>query len=367
MAALGWIMYDRPVDCVDSALSGAQYHGNTVLRTYKEKDPNHAKYIQSYYKILQALSAYVKKHFKLGLTWNNKDGVDALDALNDLKTGKSMSGSGTATPRANTSNGAPPPPPPPPLPKFDDSGNLVGPNIKSSQGGDMTAIFDQLNQGSSVTSGLRKVDKSEMTHKNPSLRAAAIPQPQRSSSSSSSGRGKSPLPGPKPSSLKSKKPPRKELDGTKWIVENYENTGSEIIDILVSMNQTILVSKCTKCVIKVTGKANAISIDNCVGLSILVENLVSSIDVIKSSKFAVQIDGTLPTILMDSVDGAQVYLGTNSMKSPPEIITSKCSAVNIVTPPVGEEDDSKEVALPEQLRSYFKNGKLITEVVEHAG
>jgi hypothetical protein len=33
------------------------------------------------------------------------------------------------------------------------------------------AVFAQLNQGPDVTKGLRKVDKSEMTHKNPSLRA----------------------------------------------------------------------------------------------------------------------------------------------------------------------------------------------------
>lgn len=34
----------------------------------------------------------------------------------------------------------------------------------------MSSVFAQLNQGESVTKGLRKVDKSEMTHKNPELR-----------------------------------------------------------------------------------------------------------------------------------------------------------------------------------------------------
>lgn len=303
----------------------------------------------------------------MGLTWNNKDGVDASEALTNLKSGKSLAGSGTATPKANA---GPPPPPPPPLPKLDDSGNLVAPGGvagSTAKGGDMTAVFDQLNQGSAVTSGLRKVDKSEMTHKNPSLRAAAAAVPQRQGSNSSSGRGKSPMPGPKPDSLKSKKPSRKELDGTKWIVENFDNAGTDVIEITAEMNQTVLISKCSKCVVKINNKANAISVDNCAGLSLLVDSLVSSIDVIKSSKFAVQVDGALPTILMDQVDGAQIYLQETSMKSPPEIITSKCSAINVVTPPTNDRDDSKETALPEQLRSYFKNGKLVTEVVEHAG
>jgi hypothetical protein len=32
-------------------------------------------------------------------------------------------------------------------------------------------VFAELNRGEDVTKGLRKVDKSEMTHKNPALRA----------------------------------------------------------------------------------------------------------------------------------------------------------------------------------------------------
>lgn len=228
----------------------------------------------------------------------------------------------------------------------------------------MTAMFDELNQGSAVTSKLRKVDKSEMTHKNPSLRT-----PVRSDSQTSVGsnRSKSPLPAKKPDSLKGKKPGRKELDGNKWIVENFENTGSEIIEIPAELNHSILISKCSKCVIQVKGKANAISIDNCVGLSILIESLVSSIDVIKSPKFALQVDGVLPTVLLDQVDGGQIYLQEASMKSPPEIFTSKCSSINIVTPPTNDQDDSKETPVPEQMRSYFKGGKLLTEIVEHAG
>lgn len=324
------------------------------------------EYMQAYYKIFRSLADYVKEHYATGLTWNN-NGIDAEDALKQVQAG-----SAAPTPRASVAvpGGGPPPPPPPPLPSAEQlNGGPPPPPLPSSgagaKGGDMSQVFSQLNQGESVTSGLRKVDKSEMTHKNPSLRAAST-VPQRSSSQSSSGRGKSPIPARKPESLKAKKPSRKELDGSKWIVENFENTGNDIIEIPAELNHSILISRCSKCVIKVVGKANAISVDNCSGLSILVESLVSSIDVIKSPKFAVQVDGILPTILLDQVDGAQIYLGEDSMKNPPEIFTSKSSSVNIVLPPKGDED-SKEEALPEQLRSYYKNGKFVTEVVEHAG
>ena len=48
-------------------------------------------------------------------------------------------------------------------------------------------MFAELNRGSEVTKGLRKVDKSEMTHKNPALRASAtVPSTAGSSGSGSS-------------------------------------------------------------------------------------------------------------------------------------------------------------------------------------
>jgi adenylyl cyclase-associated protein len=333
------------------------------------------EYIQAYYKVFRSLAAYVKQYFATGLTWNQKDGVDCLEALKQIQ-------SGTATPKASaqTPAGGPPPPPPPPLPVFDNNGVPAppppppgaAPSTKSG-GGDMGAVFDQINSGSSITSHLKKVDKSQMTHKNPSLRAGSH-VPERTSSQSSAGsRGKSPVPNKKPDSMRTKKPGKKELDGNKWLVENFDNSGSpgEIVEIKAELNHSILISRCTKTVIKVEGKANAISIDNCSGVSILVDSLVSSLDVIKSPKFAVQVDGVVPTILLDQVDGAQVYLSTASLGT--EIFSSKCSSVNIVVPPSdeegGDEGDSKEFAVPEQIRTVVgKSGKgLVSEIVEHAG
>ena len=100
---------------------------------------------------------------------------------------------------------------------------------------------------------------------------------------------------------------------------------------------------------------------------ILVDNLVSSVDVIKCPNFAIQITGALPTIMLDQVDGASIYLSKESLAT--EVFTSKCSSVNIVLPPEDEEGDgdSTEHALPEQIRTVVKDGKLVSEIVEHAG
>ena len=83
--------------------------------------------------------------------------------------------------------------------------------------------------------------------------------------------------------------------------------------------------------IKVNGKANAISVDNCTSLSLLVESLVSSLDVIKSPKIQVQIDGVVPTVLLDQVDSATLYVSKDSMAT--EMFTTKCTNVNVVLPP----------------------------------
>lgn len=231
----------------------------------------------------------------------------------------------------------------------------------------MSAVFDELNRGDAITSNLRKVDKSQMTHKNPGLRASSSVPGERSSSQDSMSRSRSPAPNkkPKPESMRSRKPPRKDFEGNKWFIENFDNPG-EIIEIPAQQNHSILISRCNKTIIKVNNKANAISIDNCTGLSMIVDSLVSSLDVIKSPKFALQIDGIVPTLLLDQVDGATVYLSQQSLNT--EVFSSKTTAVNVMLPPKeGTDDDTKECPLPEQIKAYVKDGKVISEIVDHAG
>ena len=78
-----------------------------------------------------------------------------------------------------------------------------------------------------------------------------------------------------------------------------------------------------------------------------------------------QVLGTLPTILMDQVDGASVYLGPESQGT--EVFTSKCSQVNVNVPGKTDEDDYRECPVPEQIKTVIKNGAAVSEIVEHAG
>lgn len=174
------------------------------------------EWIRSYYAMFKALAEYVKNTFPMGIPWNPK-GITAEEAIKSVESSQAPAPS----PSPKAAGGAPPPPPPPGPPpppiKFDEAPKTA----PVAAGGGLGAVFSDLNKGADVTKGLRKVNPDEMTHKNPSIRAGGIvPQRSDSASSFSSLRGKSPAPGkkPKPQSMRTKKPPVKELDGNKWII-----------------------------------------------------------------------------------------------------------------------------------------------------
>ncbi|RSL76273.1 hypothetical protein CEP51_010105, partial [Fusarium floridanum] len=228
--------------------------------------------------------------------------------------------------------------------------------------GGFGAVFSELNKGESVTQGLRKVDRSEMTHKNPSLRAGSTVSERHGAT-----RGKSPAPGkkPKPQSMRVKKPPKKELEGNKWTIENYEKE-PEPIEIEASLSHSVLISRCNNTTIIIRGKANQVTVENSTRLSLIVETLVSTVDVVKAQNFALQVLGTIPTVMLDQIDGAQIYFSKESTGT--KVYTSKSAGINLNVIS-GEDEDYKEVPLPSQICSYYDEAKgdLVNEIVAHAG
>ena len=136
------------------------------------------------------------------------------------------------------------------------------------------------------------------------------------------------------------------------------------------MSQSILISRCNNTTIIVKGKANAVTIENTQRVSLVVDSLVSTVDVVKSSNFALQVLGSLPTVLLDQLDGAQVYLSKESVNT--RVFSSKSAGINLnVLAPSGgdgETEDYKELPLPRQICSYYdeRKGELVNEIVDHA-
>lgn len=108
------------------------------------------------------------------------------------------------------------------------------------------------------------------------------------------------------------------------------------------------------------------TVENSSRLSLVVDSLVSTVDVVKAQNFALQVLGTIPTVMLDQIDGAQIYFSKESIGT--QLFTSKSAGINLNVIS-GPEDDYKEVPLPSQICSFFdeEKGDLINEIVAHAG
>ena len=147
--------------------------------------------------------------------------------------------------------------------------------------------------------------------------------------------------------------------------ENFEKDSTPIT-IDAEISHSILISKCNHATVIVKGKANAITIENTNRLSLIVDSLVSTVDIVKSQNFALQVMGTIPTVLMDQIDGAQIYFSKESIAT--RIFSSKSAGINlnIIS---GPDDDYVELPLPSQICTYYdeSKGDLVNEIVSHAG
>src|SRR5262249_38982758 len=116
--------------------------------------------------------------------------------------------------------------------------------------------------------------------------------------------------------------------------EYYENEPPLVLDE-VEVGQSIFIYGCKNTTIQVKGKANQISISECVKTNVIGDSLVSGVDVMKSNSFAIQILEKVPTIQVDQCDGGTVYIPKGSLDC--EIFTTKSTAVNIYIPEAGED------------------------------
>ncbi|GAA5878362.1 hypothetical protein JCM16303_002747 [Sporobolomyces ruberrimus] len=352
--ALGWVTLENlPGPYVNEFKDSAMFWVNRVIKEHKESNPKQVEWARSFVSLLEELRKYIMQHHTTGLSWNPKGG-DAT-SYKPSPSGSSASTGGAAPPPPPPPPPGPPAPPPPPPPASS------GP-APAAAAGDMSNVFASLNRGEDVTKGLRKVDKSEMTHKNPSLRAGGAVPTEITPAAGAGGKG--PQKPPKPTQMQ-KKPPKTELDGNKWNIENHENNSSIVLE-QTEINHIVNVFNVKSSIIQIKGKVNAVNLVNCPKTSVLIDSAVSALSVSNSPSFTVQILGKVPTLLIDGCDGGQIYLSRSSLDT--EIVSAKCSALNVSLPVEGEDEGIfEEKAVPEQFKTVVKGGKLVTVVVEHSG
>ncbi|EGD79805.1 adenylyl cyclase-associated protein [Salpingoeca rosetta] len=325
---LGWVtIAPKPAPYVREMKDAAQFYTNRVLMEFKDKDQSQVDWAKSWVAVLDGLYDYIKDIHTTGLVWNNRDGVDASTFV------------GTAAPAA--------PKPAAPKPAAVPS---------KSEGSDTRAsLFAALNKGGGVTAGLKKVEKSQMTHKNPALRATSVV-------SASAAKPTAAKPAAKPAAAVQKKDPVFELVGKKWTVE-YQVDNHDIV-IEGNIKQSVYIYKCEKTTIKISGKVNSITLDNCKKVGVVFDSAVGVFDVVNCKSVQVQVVEKVPTVSIDKTDGCQVYLSATSLDT--EIVSAKSSEMNVLIPE-GDNGDYKEMPVPEQYKTKVVNGSLATEATDIAG
>ncbi|KAI8818196.1 adenylate cyclase associated N terminal-domain-containing protein [Fimicolochytrium jonesii] len=339
--ALGWVVVEpTPGPFVGEMKESSQFWGNRVIKEFKDKDKNQADWASTFVNFLAELQAYVKKHHTTGLAWNPRGG----DA-------KSANGSAApAAPAAAPSAGGPPPPPPAPAVGIEPTSSSKSPAP------DASALFSALNKDG-LTSGLRKVDKSEMTHKNPELRAGSVVKAPTPAAGSA----------PKASAAAPKAPPKTSLEGSKWVVENHNNNNDIVIE-QTELRHVVYIYNCQNSTIHIKGKINAVTLDNCKKTGLVLDSAVSTVDIVNSKSVQVQVTGTVPTVAIDKTDGLQLYLSAECADSV-EILTGKSGEVNVCVQQTSGEHKGEFSELPvsEQFKTVVREGKLNTTCVEHKG
>ena len=119
------------------------------------RDRRHAEWVKSYVSLLEQMRLYVLEHYKMGVTWNPNV------CIFPTSSGRLAHGYGKGILVAQYLASA-------------SAASVHSTASAGSSAGGINDVFADLNRGEAVTKGLRKVNKSEMTHKNPALRAGNV-------------------------------------------------------------------------------------------------------------------------------------------------------------------------------------------------
>ncbi|KAG7035090.1 Cyclase-associated protein 1 [Cucurbita argyrosperma subsp. argyrosperma] len=323
LSALAWIAFtgkdcgmSMPIAHVEESWQMAEFYNNKVLVEYRNKDPDHVEWAKAMKELyLPGLRDYVKSFYPLGPVWS--------------VTGKNAAAAAaTAPPPPKTSAPRTPAAPPPPPASLFSSEPSQASSSKPKQG--MAAVFQEINSGKPVTSGLKKVTD-DMKTKNRADRVGVV------GSSQKGGRTASP-------SFSKAGPPKLELQmGRKWVVENQVGRKNLVIDDC-DAKQSVYIFGCKDSVLQIQGKVNNITVDKC-------------------TKMGVVFTGSAPTISVDNTGGCVLYLSKDSLGT--SITTAKSSEINVLVP--GSDGDWVEHALPQQFVHSFKDGRFETTPVSHSG
>merc|ERR1711916_358363 len=317
---LGWVQTTKPAPHAKSMGEAAEFYLNRVLKDHKED--HYKTFVRSFKAFWPALAAYCKSYHTTGPSWNAKGG----DA--------------PSTPPAAAAA---------PAPAASDAPPSSSQSVAARQGAAQAGLFAELNQGGTVTSGLKKVTR-DMTNKDKKV-SSKVPAVKKAA----------------PKKKKVQKGPEVfALQGNKWVVENMDDRKDLVIEA-PKRNQTVYIYKLDNCVVQIQGKVNSICLDSCSKTGLVFADAVSVVEVINCKSVQVQVTGRVPSINVDKTSGCQLFISNEALDV--EIISSKTDEMNVVIPAVDEDSDITECPVPEQFRTRInpETRAIEVDVVQHHG
>jgi len=284
LAAMSWVCYSKdsgmslPGPFVKESWESAEFYANKVIMENRGKHENHVEWAKALKAVFQALGAYVKDCHTTGPAWNS----GGMTVAEHLKKGPA---------------------------------DAVAANGVDAQ---KAGLLSALNSGADVTKGLKKVTADMKTKNMKERPAGAIPASKPKAGATFGGGAKAPA---------VKKEPKHALESNMWIIEHFENEKPIKVEG-GKLNQKVYVYKCKGSLIQVDGKVNAITLDGCNRSQLVLNGVVSSVEIVNCSSVEVQVTGSAPTITIDKTDGCQLYLSRKSMSA--DILSAKSSEVRLV-------------------------------------
>lgn len=148
------------------------------------------------------------------------------------------------------------------------------------------------------------------------------------------------------------------LKDNQWDVSNYKNEKLVTLD-QVQVNNAVNIYHCEGSTFVIENeKFKSLAMHKCVKCNVVLKNLISSIEIISSSKAKVQVLGKCSSISIDKSTGVQIYLSKENSES--EFTTALSSEMNVHLE--NENGEWTEITIPEQFQHRLANGKLLTRV-----
>ncbi|KAH7816973.1 Adenylyl cyclase-associated protein CAP [Monocercomonoides exilis] len=352
-----WVEIEKtPMDYVDNTWQVADFYNLKIIRENRGTNQDQVTWAQGIKKVATDLLDFIKEHYRTGLSWK-RDGID-IDQYTD------GSASSSSTPSSSSSIPAPPAIPAAPAVPAAPPVSASSATAAEKPAADTTKLFAELCQGEGITSRLRHVSDSEKTKNRPrEERKFTVP----SSVGEKRVEKEEAVAGPK---AKAVAPPVFQNFGNKLKCENQVNVPDLTLDS-DTIQQTVYMYNCKKSALRVTGKVNSIVIDKCVGCTVVVDDVVSTVELINSKDTKVQVLHVCASFLVESSEGAQIYVSADCMEKV-EVFSSKSANIIIYAPGIRIDPDTKEKeegmiehALPSTLRTVFKDGELAHDFVKH--